>query len=239
MGRERETRQEQRFKAAPPPTRAELRREFLIGLFCFAATLGAARVFGWSTGDFVWSMWISSLLVGYAIIVIGAFRSTMHDEKLPRIGRVALAIFLIAFFTLHFGGFHFGHSMFLVKYFKTPLIEKLGLGTDVFDADEPLKTFGAAIVALIIAYWPMILAAGFGARRQIPRPGQKFSPGTPYAGVVRMHFLILFFGGLQAAQKDGFTFYAAALGLYFFPWGALRLFLFPQPQPQPQPPASS
>jgi hypothetical protein len=40
----------------------------------FALGLGLAWREGWNTTDLVWSLWLSSLCVGYAIIVVTIFR---------------------------------------------------------------------------------------------------------------------------------------------------------------------
>src|SRR3954463_4601095 len=82
----------------------------------FALGLAAARWAGWNAGDLIWSLWLSSFVVGYATIlwVIGfpavAFMilgwKTRHDSNSsPRqmllLWVIALfgASFLLAFFT--------------------------------------------------------------------------------------------------------------------------------------------
>jgi hypothetical protein len=51
---------------------------------------------GWRTTDLVWSLWLSSLVVGYFTIVRTSFR----------VARPLGAVGLLLFFTAHFGLFH-------------------------------------------------------------------------------------------------------------------------------------
>ena len=45
----------------------------------FVTGLAVAWLLEWRTGDLVWSMWLSSLVVGYAMIVQGAFAPAVLD----------------------------------------------------------------------------------------------------------------------------------------------------------------
>src|SRR5918999_419180 len=104
----------------------------------FALGLGAAWIAGWTTTDLVWSLWLSSLVVGYATIVWtiarpglaiarGAWREralvsqAMSQWRGPvLVGAGILVVgglFMLAFFTVHFGGFHYVHSQFLAAFF--------------------------------------------------------------------------------------------------------------------------
>src|SRR3954464_16019791 len=89
--------------------------------------------------DLVWSLWLSSLVVGYAIILWAIVRpcaqvatAALHDRALvrqslsetsPRIMLLAgtigviVALFVLAFFTVHFVGFHYVHAGFLSTFF--------------------------------------------------------------------------------------------------------------------------
>lgn len=71
---------------------------------------------GWRTGDLVWSLWLSSLVIGIASLVLGAKVSA------------------VPFFTVHFGLFHFVHSVFLLALFPP---------TGAFDAAGPRFACGS------------------------------------------------------------------------------------------------
>src|SRR5438874_4773632 len=98
----------------------------------FLVGLAVARWAAWTAGDLVWSLWLSSLVVGYSTIVwmigqpaLELARASWRDRASvgadPRtlitfwLLILAGALFLIAFFTVHFGGFHYGHSQFLIS----------------------------------------------------------------------------------------------------------------------------
>ncbi len=101
----------------------------------FVAGLAVAWFSGWATTDLVWSLWLSSLVVGYATLVWTLFRPMIligskawRDRGLLTatpvvpaavVGTAVLlgALFLLAFFTVHFGMFHFVHSVFLQSFF--------------------------------------------------------------------------------------------------------------------------
>jgi hypothetical protein len=78
----------------------------------FVLGLVIAGLAKWDTGDLIWSLWLSSLVVGYAMIVWAIF-----SRAWGRVGEMLGGVFLLAFFTVHFGMFHFVHSMFLHQFF--------------------------------------------------------------------------------------------------------------------------
>src|SRR3954470_5261777 len=95
----------------------------------FLAGLGLAWSQRWNTTDLVWSLWLSSLVVGYAMIVwqvsgplrdvaAGVVQDPDHSPgavggKLAVIGILGAGTLLgLAFFTFHFGFFHYVHSAF-------------------------------------------------------------------------------------------------------------------------------
>lgn len=100
----------------------------------FAVGLAVARWAGWNTGDLVWSLWLSSLVVGYstivwmicqpaAALVLASWRDRALVDSNPRtliVFWLLLAVgvaFFLAFFTIHFVGFHYGHSQILISFF--------------------------------------------------------------------------------------------------------------------------
>ena len=61
----------------------------------FVAGLAIAGISDWNTGDLVWSLWLSSLVVGYATIIWAIF-----SRAWGRVGEMAGGVFL----PLEFGG---------------------------------------------------------------------------------------------------------------------------------------
>lgn len=205
----------------------------------FAAGLGLAWAFRWETRDLVWSLWLSSLVVGYAMILWSSFAPVAMHAREGRGDRAALAVaggvLMLAFFTFHFGMFHLVHSIILNTFF--PAGPKVS-GLDVLDL------YGEVCVR----YWwfvPAALVAERRAFRIAPLPPEPPSTSVkaadiaarkrrqsqlglgegimrPYLNVVRLHLLIFFFAGAHFAQLDHFAVYAVVYAVYFFPWRRLQ-----------------
>lgn len=219
----------------------------------FAGGLALAWFGHWETRDLVWSLWLSSLVVGYALIVWSLFgpgipialqawreREMFRQEpKGPMApgGGVMLVggLFMLAFFTVHFGMFHFVHSVFLNAFFPV----------------EPgLRGPSAALYGHVLqAYWPFVLVAAMAERSafrlqpaesagppdtavtveaiaarkaQTARKGGLNGLMAPYKNVVRLHLLIFFFAFAHFAELDSFLVYAVVYAVYFFPWRLVK-----------------
>lgn len=212
----------------------------------FAGGLAIAWWAHWETTDLVWSLWLSSLVVGYVLIVwtltasareftINAARDTAPEAKWLKAGAGGLIgvglLFGLAFFTVHFGGFHYVHSVFLSRFF--PII------TD----DSAIQGFPrlTTYVEVLRRYW-MFLPVAFLAEREAFRRnslasanavvsaevmGRRRQTGagnmmTPYKNVVRMHLLIFFFVAAHFMKFENFLVYAVVYAVYFFPWRLLK-----------------
>jgi hypothetical protein len=221
----------------------------------FALGLGVARLAGWTTADLVWSLWLSSLVVGYATIVWTIARPAMdiargisRDRALTQqvlrehrgatiVGASALllgGLFMLAFFTLHFGGFHYVHSQFLYTFFPLDAGESGRVGM----ADM------AAYIDVAQRYWLFLPSAFLAERAGFLRPeplkddlsvtataiaarkaanARRVSGAmAPYRNVVRMHGLIFFFAFAHFARVDSFLVYAVVYAVYFFPWRLVK-----------------
>jgi hypothetical protein len=209
----------------------------------FVLGLAVAWWFGWNTGDLIWSLWLSSLVVGYALIVrivSAPLRELIGNMVADRSGIGSLwmkgvailivgggALFGLLFFTFHFGMFHFVHSVFLSQFFPLePGMEKSFPGLAVYQE-------------VVARYW-WFLPAAFLAERQAFRrplhdPDVSVTPQAiaargmkgdammrPYLNVIRMHLLIFFFAGAHFAHVEKFIVYAVVYAVYFFPWRLLR-----------------
>ncbi len=221
----------------------------------FVAGLGMAWYFHWETRDLVWSLWLSSLVIGYAMIVwsifgTGAFlawkaarepdlRQPTPKGRLAAGGAVLLGggLFMLAFFTVHFGGFHFVHSVFLSSFFP-------------INPDSPHSFPGLALYGEVFKrYWWFLPAAAIAERaafrfqpdapagppdtavtveaiaaRKIRNAQAGLGGGmmAPYKNVIRLHLLIFFFAAAHFAKLDGFLVYAVVYAVYFFPWRLVK-----------------
>lgn len=212
----------------------------------FAGGLAMAWWGRWETTDLVWSLWLSSLVVGYAIIVwtlsstAREFAVTAVTDQTPNMGLAKASVggligvgllFGLAFFTVHFGGFHFVHSVFLSQFFP---ISGDGVPHPGFPG---WSTYGE----VLRRYWIFLPVAFLAERaafgRRAPRPAdssvtaeaiarRKLGRGgdltAPYRNVIRMHVLIFFFAAAHFLRLENFLVYAVVYAVYFFPWRALR-----------------
>jgi hypothetical protein len=146
-------------------------------VLAFAVGLALAWRGKWTTTDLVWSLWLSSLVVGYATILWTILRPAMllargnwwSGTTTVRVGDgptkaapawVALpflvlgGLFLLAFFTVHFGGFHYVHSLFLGGFFP------INPGTG-----NRMHSVGMAEYAEVVRRYWVFLPAAFLAER--------------------------------------------------------------------------
>ena len=209
----------------------------------FAAGLAMAWRAKWTAGDLVWSLWLASLVVGYATILWTIFRpgitivrGAWRDRALVAqmsvqagvlsvvpsvLILVVVGLFTLAFFTVHFGMFHFVHSQFLATFFP------IDIGTGVERGLVGLSTY----LEVARRYWWFLPSAFLAERAAFlsasaapaARPGALGNGMTaPYKNVVRMHLLIFFFGFAHVARLDNFAVYVVVYAVYFFPWRLVR-----------------
>jgi Family of unknown function (DUF6498) len=219
----------------------------------FALGLAVAWWAGWNTGDLVWSLWLSSFVVGYSTIVwmIGqpavALALTAWRER-TTVGANANQIvtlwllilggasFLLAFFTIHFGGFHYGHSQFLISFFPADLpgsgrASHAGISTYIEVARRYWPFLPSAFLAHRAAFLRKPLSIGRDLSSSLKDGGSfKDLVTEPYRNVIRMHMLIFFFFLAHFAHVENFAVYAVVYAVYFFPW---RLVRKPAPQTGP------
>jgi hypothetical protein len=126
----------------------------------------------------------------------------------------AAGIFMIAFFTIHFGGFHFVHSIFLNGFF--PLLDDQPFGK------TPTQTavmFSDFIRISFRTYWPFIIASAassFSVMISALKWERHDFMLEPYKNVIKMHLMIFIIALAGAAGLHHYVLYAA-LFLYFFP----------------------
>lgn len=216
----------------------------------FSVGLAVAWWAGWNAGDLVWSLWLSSLVVGYSVILwtiaqpafeLGrAMRKTGLVTGNPASPRAFWAILFaggllfLGFFTIHFGMFHYIHSQLLISFFPI----------DPGSAGH-LSWGGVSSYSEIVRrYWPFLPAAFLAERAAFmrkplslegdasllgvvsavagkPAKARELFAG-PYRNVARIHMLLFFFFFAHFAKLDNFAVYAVVYAVYFFPWRLLR-----------------
>jgi hypothetical protein len=213
----------------------------------FVAVLAIAWWMGWNAGDLVWSLWLSSLVVGYFTIVwmigqpaLEIARISWKDRGVvsklsPRalmwfwVALLAGALFLLAFFTIHFGMFHYIHSQFLISFFPVDAAGAAG-----HSPSAGMSTY----IEIARRYWPALPSAFLAHRAAFRKPLSLDGPPSmgslagankfgnvmtePYRNVIRMHVLIFFFAAAHFAKLENFAVYTVVYAVYFFPWRLLR-----------------
>ncbi len=217
-----------------------------LDLVAFAGGLALAWFAGWQTTDLVWSLWLSSFAVGYALVVWNVsaplrdlLGGLARDSGAVDVGVGAKAgaiglfgvgtLFGLAFFTVHFGGFHFVHSVFLNVFF--PIADAHGF---------PGWSTYAEVLRRYWIFLPLAFLAERAAFKQVDASGPPDTAVTPeaiarrkaqaansgmmapYKGVIRMHLLIFFFFFAHVVRLENFAVYAVVYAVYFFPWRVLR-----------------
>ncbi|MFT7489366.1 MAG: hypothetical protein ACI9OU_001768 [Candidatus Promineifilaceae bacterium] len=193
-------------------------KELILDLCAFAGTVLCVFAFKWDVADIVWGLWICSLSVGYVYILTSIVTPALREHGKNRIVALGSGLFMIGFFTIHFGLFHYVHAAFLVGFF--PL-----------DGADTRSTLPALLRTTIPLYWPLILTTfvsrfpdfPMGRHSSAPKigPDMRDILTKPYTNVIRMHLLIFVFAGLNAARKAGWAIYPV-LAAYFFPWGQMQ-----------------
>ncbi len=223
-------------------------------VIAFGLGLGMAYYLKWMTSDLVWSLWLCSLVLGYTTLlstmaghaIVGLQRirksSASKHRALAVVGCTGLGLFYLAFFSIHFCGFHSIHSVFLEGLFPVEGMPKNGFG-DAF-MNPPLLfimvfkslvgPYGLALLPMLIAERKQVfqgLISAVSAVREGVNPerlpemdGDRIGQtmGKAYVNVVRMHLLIFVFGISKAMKIDSFAIYAIVYFVYFFPWNEVK-----------------
>jgi hypothetical protein len=133
------------------------------------------------------------------------------------------ALFMLAFFTVHFGMFHFVHSIFLNGFF--PIVQDSPFGKTI---EQTGGYFVELVRESLRRYWPFVLAGGLS---RLPDCAAAFRTTggdlmfKPYINVIRMHIMIFVFAGMGAAGLRDAALYPL-LVLYFFPFGSVLKAVF-------------
>lgn len=151
-----------------------------LDLISFAMGLLIAWVLQWQTRDFIWSLWVSSLVLGYISIIsaisgmsFGAIYPTLKPEFKTNPGlksflmSAGVTIFLLGFFTFHFCGFHAGHAIFLSQFFPLENIPRDAF-SDTFTS--PLKLAKIVFENFIMPYGFFLVPVIISERHHIFRP---------------------------------------------------------------------
>lgn len=193
----------------------------LLSAVLFAFGLGAAWANDWRLHDVIWGFWITSLSVGYLMIIGILFHQAAHqirDLGLPPLQAWGGALFLLGFFSFHFGFFHWGHAQFLTAFLDWPAATEFSF---------------RLLPGILASYWPIVLAGLLfrlsDLRDYISREFVELSRAQdvskaagdammlPYAGVIRLHLAIFGLFGLALLDLPDLVMFALAYAWFFLP----------------------
>jgi hypothetical protein len=205
--------------------------QVFLALYSFVATLFLALANQWQPTELVWGFWISSLVTGYAMLLTSIVGSFFQPENGPQnlgtqmftafpLFKVLGALFMLAFFSIHFGFFHLVIGIFLGFFFP--------LAREGMMMDNPFSAMQETFWLALRQFWP-IIALSFLTQIRAFRHAW-YTPvgkamGMPYGNVVRMHLSIFAFAFLSMLAGPQVLIYVV-LFFYFFPWGQVLGFLF-------------
>ena len=202
---------------------------YVFDMIAFCIALGLAYFLKWKTSDLVWSLWLSSLVIGYLTILTIIFGRIYKD--IGKGGALAKVIpsglFQMFFFFFHFGVFHLVHAMFLKGFFP------LEAGNSQFEVapDASVGGIGAILIETTSRYGIFLVPAIIAQRLDLLKPfrkeasveSSKDSFAAPYKNVIKMHMLIIFFCACSFFKLEHFLVYAAVYTVYFFPlWSLVK-----------------
>ena len=194
----------------------------LTDLAAFAGTVLLAVLNRWQTRDLIWSLWLSSLTVGYAVLITNIMKMAfwpsrfsgymMKDTFKPEssvVVRMLGGLFLFGFFSIHFIGFHLGHAFFLHQF--VPLLG----GVQETSGDDRAVLF----LKTLASFWPFALASAISLRGVFLQKNGPLNFGQPYVSVIKMHAMIFVFIFADLSHVGGQRILMfILLFLYFFPW---------------------
>jgi len=140
---------------------------------------------GWKSFDLIFLYWLENLIIGVIMIVRMIVRPYSHAVEF------ALPVFLVPFFTLHYGMFCFGHGTFIVSLFGK------GLSPELASMDVP-----EIILPLIESrylFWPLMGLLAYQlldwvrdvSERGLGSDGIKQLTVAPYRRIVVLHITII------------------------------------------------
>lgn len=182
----------------------------------------------WGPREVIWSLWAASLLTGGITLLLGIVMGTF-GWVLPALrgqkgraqavtarhiiglalGSSAVGLFLIGFFSVHFGLFHAVHGLFLNEFF--PLVDQVGPRDDL---PRILLRYAMACIEAFPVFIGLCVAASVPAWLRGDHLGSAFT--APYKTVIKLHLTILGIGFADAAGLD-IAAMIVFLAVYFLP----------------------
>jgi len=183
-------------------------------------TLALAYFSGWRAKDLVWSLWLSSLAVGFLSVLISGGRRVIRPDAtmVERAFSVIGALGAIMVFSVHFGLFHYVYASILDLLM--PLMDHPGrvyIGKLTWKGGTSFS-FWETLGIAIVQYWPVVLLNVMRDRQSVlsssVMTGKEMGP---YLVILKLHFLVMGLGACYGLGLDSFPVYAAVYAILFSP----------------------
>lgn len=193
-----------------------------LGAFALLAVVGP--VLGWSNGDLLWGLLVTSLVACIIGAVLGVtslwrlgWRGLPQRDHWQRLRFLAVTPFL-GLFCLVLVGICYGfHTLYgLVIYFLYPLWPEIESSFDLADRQQGLLMLRAAG-----RYWPFVAATLVADWRELFRPLAEPQPldiARVWTLLFRMHFFLMIAITVVVVAGTGYVLYLLILLFFFFPW---------------------
>ena len=151
---------------------------------------------GWKSFDLIFLYWLENLIIGAIMILRMIIRPYSHAVEF------ALPVFLVPFFTFHYGMFCFVHGTFIVSLFGKGLQPELA-GMDVPEIIFPL-------IESRYLFWPLIGLLAYQvldwvrdvSERGLGSDGIKQLTVAPYRRIMVLHITIIASGFALVAMNE-------------------------------------
>lgn len=199
---------------------AEQNNDTAVEVVTFAGTLALAYFSGWHTKDLIWSLWLSSLSIGFLSVLVSGGRRVIRPDAtiVERILSFAGTIGAIGLFTLHFGTVHYVYASILDLLM--PLMDHPGrvyIGQLTWRGGTSFAFWETLSIA-IVQYWPVVLLNAARDRSTVlsssVMTGKEIGP---YLAILKLHFIVIGLGACYALGVDTFPVYAAVYTLLYSP----------------------
>lgn len=166
-----------------------------------AVTANGVLLYGWPVFVVMLLFWVENLLVGLANVV----RIVVAGVRAGGAG-VAAAVFVAAFFTLHYGIFTACHGLFVLAFFGPDGAIDEAMNRPVAAVSllartlgEPWVVLGLAVIALSVAMDTLRWLAATRADATPEAPQSLMA--APYGRMAVLHVTLILGGGLIAALQ--------------------------------------
>ena len=177
-----------------------MHRSTLVLLGSNLITIVFALVFHWEISELIWIYWAQSIIIGFyqgrRMMSLERFSTegfTSNDKPVPETPAGKRST--VAFFTFHYGLFHFGYLVFLIEMAR-PELSRLGWIALV-----------ASIIGFAVNHQFSFIANRERDSKRVPNLGKMMM--FPYLRIIPMHLTIIL--GFQFIQKG-----ASSLALLLF-----------------------